>query len=1132
MRLYHQALLHSPSDLVRFLGCDHATLLDHARLRGWLEVEPAAEDAFASLLSEEGLAHEEQWRAAREREGGLADLPTQGLSVEQRTALTLEAMRDGARTIYQAAFYIAPWHGFADFLRRVEMPSALGPWSYEPVDTKLARDAKPSHVVQLGLYARMMAPFQGVAPQHIHVALGNDTEKSFRAADFTEVLAATQQRYHAFIDELERRHQIASVIVPAPPDPRSACNMCRWSTFCTDRRQAMDHLSQVAGLSAGQAEKLRSAGIVTVEDLAAARADLRVPGIADPTFARLNAQARLQLARRSGGKPTVELLPPEPDRGFALIPEPDPGDLFFDLEGDPLTADGLDYLWGIHYRDANGTATFRVEWAHDHAEERRAFEATVDWIVAHLAANPKAHVYHYAPYEKTALRRLSTKHASREEAVDILMRSEHLVDLYGILRQAIRTSEPNLSLKTMEIFFAEKRVGEVTNAGDSVIEYNRWKVSRDQTILDAIAEYNRVDCENTEGLRNWLLRLRDPDMPWKAPAEANDKESEKAEAERKAALLIEAVGAGAVPPSPEGRELVGHLVQFHRRAEKPAWWAMFDRAGADPEKLVEDIDCIGSIEPCKNAEGNWQERVARSTVAHYRFPDQETKLAVGAQVLHAPSLKPMGTITDLDTSGARVTVKRQLKPGEEYPEVGSIIPGGPVNADVLKDAVRKLAGIWAKAGAERTALPGRAMIDLIERRSPRLIGHIEGTPLVRTGEDIIAAATRIVAAMDETCLFVQGPPGTGKTYTSARVIISLIKAGKRIGVASNSHKAINNLLAGVETAAREAGFKFHGLRKTSGKDTEHDGDCIRNTGQNEDCTNLEARLVAGTAWLFARDEMAGGLDYLFVDEAGQVALGNLMAMARSTRNLVLVGDQMQLAQPIQGVHPGQSGMSALDYLLQGEPTVAPEKGLLLDTSWRMHPRICNFISRVVYDGRLLPHPDCSNQRLILAADHDPALAENGVRFVAMDHVGCAQRSEAEVGRAAALYKSLIGTSYIDRNGRTGVLGVKDILVVAPYNMQVNALKAGLPEGARVGTVDKLQGQEAEVVIVSMTTSTPQDLPRHVDFFYSKNRLNVAISRAKTLALVMANPKLLELNATSIDHLRLVNTLAEVVNEGT
>jgi uncharacterized protein len=248
-------------------------------------------------------------------------------------------------------------------------------------------------------------------------------------------------------------------------------------------------------------------------------------------------------------------------------------------------------------------------------------------------------------------------------------------------------------------------------------------------------------------------------------------------------------------------------------------------------------------------------------------------------------------------------------------------------------------------------------------------------------------------------------------------------------------------------------------------------------------------------------------------------------MGSSAKNIILVGDQMQLGQPIQGSHPGESGLSVLEYLLEGDATIAPEKGILLDTSWRMHPEICSFISDAVYDGRLRAHENNARQELLLAADAHPVLRSYGISLVDVDHSCCSQRSDEEAQLVVELVRSLQGQRFIDRHGVTRDITLENILVVAPYNMQVNLLRSRLPEGARVGTVDKFQGQEAEVVIVSMTTSTPEDLPRHVDFFYSKNRLNVAISRARTLAIVLSNPKLVELDATEVEHLRLVNTLA-------
>lgn len=564
MRHHADAILHSPSDLVRYFGCAHATALDLLRLTRPEDAPERSDesDAMGALVQEAGLAHEEDYRSQLAAQGGLVEIPTEG-NLQDRAAATIAAMWKGAPAIFQAAFLQSPWHGFADFLVRVEEPSDLGTWSYEPVDTKLARSAKASHIVQLALYARMIGAIQGRQPARVHVQLGSGERESFRMVEFAHVMDAAIARYLAFVD---------AAATGTTPEPCSACSLCPWLDHCKEVWEAEDRLTRIAGLSVPQAEKLQAAGITTAAALAASPEDLRVPSMALATFAKLRGQARLQVARMAGGDPVVETLSPEPGRGFANLPKPDPADLFFDLEGDPLEEGGLDYLWGVHYRDGS-RPTFRHRWGHDHQAERVAFEDTLDWMADHLAVNPGAHVYHYAPYEITALRRLSTLHASREETLDDLLRGRRFVDLYGILRQAIRTSEPNLSLKTMEVFFAEAREGEVTKADQSVVEYKSWQATGDETTLQGILDYNRVDCENTEALRDWLVELRMDDLPWRdlgPPTPVADEKAEaRAQAEQHAAQLITAIEQGSIPSNAETRALVGHLTQFHRRSDTP-----------------------------------------------------------------------------------------------------------------------------------------------------------------------------------------------------------------------------------------------------------------------------------------------------------------------------------------------------------------------------------------------------------------------------------------------------------------------------------------------------------------------------------------------------------------------------------
>jgi uncharacterized protein len=380
-----------------------------------------------------------------------------------------------------------------------------------------------------------------------------------------------------------------------------------------------------------------------------------------------------------------------------------------------------------------------------------------------------------------------------------------------------------------------------------------------------------------------------------------------------------------------------------------------------------------------------------------------------------------------------------------------------------------------------------------------------------------------VPALAESYLVIQGPPGTGKTFTAARAIVALLQRGLRVGITANAHKAIDTLLHALETAAAAAGVDFHGIKKASGPGNAYEGSFVESVYDNGDVPP-DADLIAGTAWLFAREDFDRNRDVLVVDEAGQVSLGHLVAAGTAARSLLLVGDQMQLPQPTQGSHPGEAGLSTLDYLLRDHATIPPERGIFLARTRRLHPDICGFISAAIYDGRLASHPSTAAQHLVLDAAAHTHLKPTGIAFVDADHDGCGQRSDREVAMVRELVDSLVTQQVHCADGRVRALTLDDIRVVAPYNMHVNALQRALPDGAHVGTVDRFQGQEAEVVIVSMATSGPADLPRHVEFLYSRNRLNVAVSRARCLTAVVASPRLLDLPCSSVEQVQLVNAL--------
>ncbi|MBA3331218.1 MAG: ribonuclease H-like domain-containing protein, partial [Actinobacteria bacterium] len=700
-----------------------------------------------------------------------------------------------------------------------------------------------------------------------------------------------------------------------------------------------------------------------------------------------------------------------------------------------------------------------------------------------------------------------------EDEVDDLLRREVFVDLYKVVRQALRHSHPRYSLKNVEQFFF-RREADLQAGDDSILLYERWRAERDEATLRTIAEYNEEDCAATAELRDWLLGLREDavrrfgePIPWQeAVIPPEPAETALETAELRARLLA------GVPDDPEVRTsheaerwLAAQLVDYHRREAKPGWWAFFDRRGRLPEELAErDGDAIGGLERAgPPVESN------RSLVYPFTFPAQEHKLSAGSEVFDPLTLKGAGSIEALDDE--RGTLELRRGPAlEDVPLPESLIPGGPFATKAQRAALRRLAESMA---ADSDRYP--ALRSLLRRELPRVTGVPPGSPLP---QDDLDAARWLVASLDRSTLVVQGPPGSGKTYLGARLIVHLMRLGRRVGVASTSHKAIHNLLDEVERVAHKEGVAFRGLKKGSS----YPGRFIPTSGnQNQfSAPEEDVLLLAGTGWLFSRDDMEeAGIDTLFVDEAGQVSLADALAMGTCARNLVLLGDPQQLAQVSQGTHPPGAAASVLEHVLGEDETITSERGLFLGFTWRMHPDVCRFVSETSYEGRLHSAEQCARQGTSLGT---------GLRYLPVEHAANRQSSREEADCIAAEVERLIAGTYTSCEGKTRRLTYDDILVVAPYNAQVRCLRAALPAAVRVGTVDKFQGQEAPVVLFSMATSSGEDLPRNLGFLFSRNRLNVAVSRAQCLAYLAASPKLLEIRCRSVEEMRLVNALCRFV----
>lgn len=1106
------------SDIVNFLRCEHLTALDLLNLD---DPQPKSEeDEYTLLLQRKGDAWERQYlQRLRDDHPDLVEIASDQ-SREQAFAATQAAMTSGASIIFQATLLAPGYMGRADFLRRIPGRSRFGDYVYEVLDTKLSKSPKPSHVLQLCFYSWLLGEIQGSEPGYMYVVLGDGETQAFRYADYSRY-------FHRL-----RRRAVATIQGGIPgtyPHPCEHCPQCHWNDRCEAQRIADDHLWQVANITRQQIVRLNDAGIDTLTQLAQAPAEQRIARMTPETYRRLHTQAVMQERGRQQGAPLFELKPIEAGRGFTRLPPPSEGDVYFDMEGDPLYEDGLEYLFGVTYRE-DGQLRFRAFWAHNRAEEKAAFESFMDWLAERIRRWPELHIYHYAAYERSALTRLMSLHATREDDVDNLLRQHRLIDLYRVVAEALIASTPSYSIKDIEHFYRGARTAEVSNAAASVIWFERWRDTGDPQLLEDIERYNQDDCDSTAQLHEWLLSLRLQALPWRAaPGELDRPAEEETDAAVDADQMVrDARKVALSAPLPEDplawtdedqvRHLIWCLLDFHRRCDKPVWWKIFSCTDMPLEALIEDVECIGGMRRLRIEPPTGRGRIPTWV---YEYPEQEFKAHPGQTCTRVDTLAGVALL-EIDEDARQIRLKPTQKALPD-PDVLSLGPPSPINTDVLQEAVARFADSVLKGAHSYPALEA-----LLEKQLPTIAGMEPESRLVTGDPPSTKEVSRVVAGLQRSYLFIQGPPGAGKTYTGSRVIADLLAAGRSVGISSNSHKAIDNLLRSVAEEVNTRGLAVSMCKKeNAGTEFALAGLGVMPVYRGEDALLGGYQLIAGTAWLFAREEADRLLDYLFIDEAGQVSLGHLVAMGTAAHNLVLLGDQMQLPQPIQGVHPGRSGESALDYLLDGRAIVDPARGIFLPNTWRMHPDVCRFISDAVYDGQLVSAPGRDQQTLVLQEAAHPALRSTGIRFRPTEHDGCSQRSEEEAQEVLAIYQSLLNQRWRDHEGQEHPIGPDDILVVAPYNMQVNLLRRTLPDGARVGTVDKFQGQEAPVVLVSMATSSGEYLPRDIEFLYSKNRLNVALSRAKCLAVLVASPKLLDVACKTVEQIALVNTLCWV-----
>jgi uncharacterized protein len=1107
----------TPSKITAWLDCGHYLTLRHKVDDGTLTLNRSQFGPFAQLLVDKGLDHEAECLAEYRHQGrSVLEVPEQrkGEAFAAWIDRVGDPLASGHDVIYQMPFMHGGVRGIADFVVRAEHADSAF-CLYEPVDAKLARsEGKPGHVLQLCFYADALEAATGSPPKFVHLWLESGRIQSLPVKEFRPYWNRLRTLLAAVIDDEQEDGETY-------PEPCAHCEFCEFHDTCTTDWRESDSLTFVAGIRSVDRVGLESSGVETLAQLAVRGRP--VEGLQPERLRRLVDQASLQVQTRLDPEvpPPYRMIEPSEDpvrgRGFELMPEPDDGDMFLDFEGDPFWhADiGLFFLFGLIVRNDAGIWEFKAYWAHDPAEEAAATGQLIDFIAARRNTFPDMHVYHYNHTERSALERLTANHGVGEAVLVNLVETGLFVDLYPIVRNSIQAGTETYGLKDLERVTGYVRGHDIDQGSGAVVEYERFISDHDPERLRRIAAYNEDDVRSTLTLRDWLVGRRPEGLPWRASS--IEPEEGIPDLDAQVAQLDE-----HGPGTPE--HLLGDLLGYWLRERRANKAPKVAKTAMDTPTLLDDLDVIAGLTYLGQAERTGKNGRRLLPIARFRWPEQTTSDKFeDATVLYATPDGPTGhaSVDRIDGERGELDLIWNKRAQDLVLIPSVVVIDDWVRAKPKPEALSELA---AKV-IDPIAMGPPNAVSLALLRGDRPVFQAGGGPGGVFG-DGVEAITRWVGQLDHSYVAIQGPPGTGKTFRGAHIVHQLVTAGQRVGIAAMSHLAIDNLFNGIVQVFEEKGDlgSLHGVRR--GLEPPEGGlQGVTYAGSNRPCARDEFNLIAGTTWLFSGDDMKDApVDVLIVDEAGQLALADTLAASRSAHNLILLGDPLQLSQVSQAAHPGGGGSSVLEHVLGDDVTIPSDRGVFLGETWRMHPDICRFISEQIYEGRLVSHPSCAIQSTEFGT---------GLRWLEAEHVGCSTESVEEAEIVAAEIGRLVGTVWVDQHGSESRLAVDDFLVVAPYNDQVDLFRAHLDadrrtRGVRVGTVDKFQGREAPVVFFTMTTSSAGDMPRSPDFLFSRNRLNVAVSRARCLAYLVCTENLLNSRARDVDEMRLISTLCSFV----
>ena len=1115
--------LYSPSMLKSYLSCKYTIFNEvNEKKLNLKKIELSKND---QLRLEKGNIHEKNYlKELKKKYKKVIDLKSSKLSKEEKVPQTIQAMKEGWEVIHGGYLKRDKWIGEFDFLIiNKDLKSKFGDYSYEVIDTKNSNKPKPDHIIQLGMYTYMLEQTQGVLPKRFTIVLKDMIEEDVQVNQVNEFFKTHRENYEKFV---------SNGIDKTKPEKCSFCQICSWKEECEKLWIKEDNLNQIGGLTKVHLKKLLELKIDTASKLSKQDPKKNIKGFKPEISYKLITQARLQKEFEKSQKPIFENNPLNliGKKGFNLLPEPSACDLYFDIESveDHTYPGGLEYLFGIYYVE-NEKEKFEALWAHNKKEEKQNVVNFFKFTKAHFKKYPSAKIYHYGSYEITALLKLTSLHSVNGVDYDNFLRLEKFVNLLNVNKQGLFLSESSYSLKNVEKFYEFKREGDVQKGDVSQEYYSEWIETQDQKYLDEIESYNKQDCHSTYQLHKWLLKIKPEETSWFQIHENQEDEVELKDWEADILNYQKKVEKGKFQNA-SIKQLIFDIIGFYNRENKPSWREFFERKLKSDEELIEDPECIGGMELNSKPTPD-----KKSLIYSYKFEEQDFKLKRTKRVIIANNQDleqkdNAGTIVDIDYQKKEVLLRRGVASGI-LPQYLSIGPEKPrPNSKLISNTYKFIDSLLNKEKKYN------ALISFLEKKIPQIDGVKSGDKIVKS-DDFLKEIPKIISNLKNSYIYIQGPPGTGKTQQAANTIIELLKKNKKIGITGLSHKVIHNLLERIEELAIKKKFAFSGYKRgtLTDEETVFDGEYIKTYEKDPVFMNAiddknTGNLFAGTKFHFASSFYDEKIDYLFIDEAGQVSIADLISIGNVARNIVLIGDQNQLGQPIKGTHPNESGQSILDYLLEGKDTIPEDRGIFLNKTYRLNSKLNDFISSNFYEERLICD-EITDKRLI-KFNKKSKIKDSGIHYIEMNHTNNTQTSVEEFEVIKNLLKDMIGLEFDDQ-GETRKLTIDDFLIISPYNTQVNLLISKLEESKfinpRVGTIDKFQGQQAPITIISMTSSDSDALPRNKEFFFSRNRLNVAISRAQVASIILFNPNLLDSSPKNIDQIKLMNNFFKILN---